>query len=52
MKELIETTKKDKNTSKHTLEGAKPESIVEGKKWDVDEMKKKVKIRSLVSYLR
>ena len=43
MKELIEVSKRDsQKTHNNTLEGARPDSIVEGKKWDVDEMKKKV----------
>ena len=43
MKELIETTRRDKSEAKkHNLDIAKPEAVVQGKEWDVDEMKKKV----------
>jgi septal ring factor EnvC (AmiA/AmiB activator) len=43
MKELIETTRRDKSEAKkNNLDIAKPESVVQGKEWDVDEMKKKV----------
>lgn len=42
MKELIETTKRDRGINNKPIEIAKPESVVTGKEWDVDEMKKKV----------
>ena len=42
MKELIDLKRKDKHNINRNLEIARPESVVTGKEWDVDEMKKKV----------
>lgn len=42
MKEIIEASKKEKQINHKNLENARPESVVVGKKWDLDEMKKKV----------
>jgi hypothetical protein len=41
MKELIETSRRDKSQN-IKLDMAKPESVVTGREWDVDEIKKKV----------
>lgn len=41
MKELIETSRRDKSQNPK-IDMAKPESVVSGREWDVDEIKKKV----------
>ena len=44
MKELIDVKRKDKTATSRNLDIARPESVVAGQEWDVDEMKNKVEL--------